>query len=91
MIRLQVMRESFADLTPFSGGQTDPDQSESLFLVLVSISPSLMNSCSCHETACGSYFRSRRTYGDSAPGSDCVGGLARMWVFGEDRRSQDEW
>ncbi|KAG8901955.1 hypothetical protein FRC01_009704, partial [Tulasnella sp. 417] len=26
MIRLQVMRESFADLTGVSGGQTDPDQ-----------------------------------------------------------------
>lgn len=30
MIRLQVLRESFADLTPVSGGQTDPDQSMSL-------------------------------------------------------------
>ncbi|KAG8972541.1 hypothetical protein FRC05_009774 [Tulasnella sp. 425] len=33
MIRLQVMRESFADLTPISGGQTDPDQTATKQLV----------------------------------------------------------
>ncbi|KAG8925972.1 hypothetical protein FRC00_003420, partial [Tulasnella sp. 408] len=33
MIRLQVLRESFSDLTPVSGGQTDPDQTATKQLI----------------------------------------------------------